>query len=144
MEREAMDGGEKRGTASGAGGVTVSDFPLKLFYKLCKRFSLRQTLGHMRDQTFPVEHSQLKAARIFPFQGHSQGASRWELSERVPVGSRSSIVNGGARWVRAGGPGWTLLTSSTLTPSTCSHMLTPRSTCTRVPAPKLQCCDLGH
>ena len=87
MEREAMDGGEKRGTASGAGRVTVSDFPLKLFYKLCKRFSLRQTLGHMRDQTFPVEHSQLKAARIFPFQGHSQGASRWELSERVPFGS---------------------------------------------------------
>ena len=40
MEREAMDGGEKRGTASGAGRVTVSDFPLKLFYKLCKCFSL--------------------------------------------------------------------------------------------------------
>ena len=152
MEREAMDWGDKRGTASGAGGIRVSDFPLKLFYKLCKRFSLRQTLEHTRDQTFPVEHSQLKAARIFPLQGHDQGASRWELSERVsfgselpatpPGGSGSSIVNGGARWVCAGGPGWMLLASSTLTPSTCSHMLTPRPT--RVPAPRLQCCDLRH
>ena len=87
MEWEAMDGGDKRGTASRAGGIRVSDFPLKLFYKLCKRFSLQQTLEHTREQTFPVEHSQLKVARIFPLQGHDQGASRWELSERVPFGS---------------------------------------------------------
>lgn len=87
MEREVMDGGDKRGTASGAGGIRVSDFPLKLFYKLCKRFSLQQTLEHTRERTFPVEHSQLKAARIFPLQGHDQGASRWELSERVSFGS---------------------------------------------------------
>lgn len=39
---------EIRGTASGAGGIRVSDFPLKLFYKLCKRFSLQQTLEHER------------------------------------------------------------------------------------------------
>lgn len=149
MEWEAMDGGDKRGTASRAGGIRVSDFPLKLFYKLCKRFSLQQTLEHTREQTFPVEHSQLKVARIFPLQGHDQGASRWELSERVPFGSELPatpwrLLQQRARWVCAGGPGWMLLASSTLTPSTCLHMFTPRPTRTQVLAPRLQCCDLRH
>ena len=116
MEREAMDGGEKRGTASGAGGVTVSDFPLKLFYKLCKRFSLRQTLGHMRDQTFPVEHSQLKAARIFPFQGHSQGASRWELSRWLPQQHSE-------RWGQVGACRWPRLDASCVFHTHTLHLL---------------------
>lgn len=134
---EVMDGGDKRKTASGAGGIRVSDFPLKLFYKLCKRF-LQQTLEHTRERTFPVEHSQLKAACILQHHHEPKGAlSESPLAASSPHAlAAPSRVNGGARWVCAGGPGW-MLRASTLTPPLALHMLTPRPTRTQVPAPRL-------
>lgn len=69
MEREVMDGGDKRGTGHGREGIRVSDFPLKLFYKLCKRFSLQQTLEHTRERDISSGTLTVKSGPYFSSPG---------------------------------------------------------------------------
>lgn len=145
-------GGGDKGNSQRAGGIRVSDFPLKLFYKLCKRFSLQQTLEHTRRADISVEHSQLKRPIIFLSGGTTKepagGSSLSEVSAAAssryalaaPAAAEWTAEPGGcARWPR-------------LDASSSSHAHTLRLLAHAHPqththtgsSSRLQCCDLRH